>query len=32
VPPITLEQFDPAFAFFTDPEGHVVGLSKSVTQ
>lgn len=28
VPPTTLEQFGLTFAFFADPEGHVVGLSK----
>jgi predicted enzyme related to lactoylglutathione lyase len=28
VPPTVLEQFGLTFAFFADPEGHVVGLSK----
>ena len=28
VPPTELEQFGLTFAFFADPEGHVVGLSK----
>jgi uncharacterized protein len=32
VPPTTLEQFDLTFAFFADPEGHVVGLSKGATR
>lgn len=32
VPPTTLEQFGLTFAFFADPEGHVVGLSKGAVQ
>jgi predicted enzyme related to lactoylglutathione lyase len=32
VPPTTLEQFRLTFAFFADPEGHVVGLSKGAVQ
>lgn len=28
VPPTQIEQFGLTFAFFADPEGHVVGLSK----
>jgi predicted enzyme related to lactoylglutathione lyase len=32
VPPTELEQFGLTFAFFTDPEGHVVGLSKGAVQ
>jgi hypothetical protein len=28
VPPTTVEQFGFTFALFSDPEGHVVGLSK----
>jgi predicted enzyme related to lactoylglutathione lyase len=32
VPPTTLEQFGLTFAFFADPEGHVVGLSKGALQ
>jgi predicted enzyme related to lactoylglutathione lyase len=32
VPPTTLEQFGLTFAFFADPEGHVVGLSKAAVQ
>ena len=32
VPPTELEQFGLTFAFFTDPEGHVVGLSKGAAQ
>lgn len=32
VPPTTLEQFGLTFAFFADPEGHLVGLSKGAVQ
>jgi predicted enzyme related to lactoylglutathione lyase len=32
VPPTTLEQIGLTFAFFADPEGHVVGLSKGAVQ
>jgi predicted enzyme related to lactoylglutathione lyase len=32
VPPSTIEQFGLTFAFFADPEGHVVGLSKGAVQ
>ncbi len=32
VPPTTIEQFGLTFAFFSDPEGHVVGLSKGAVQ
>jgi predicted enzyme related to lactoylglutathione lyase len=32
VPPTTLEQFELTFAFFADPEGHVVALSKGATR
>jgi predicted enzyme related to lactoylglutathione lyase len=32
VPPTTLEQFGLTFAFFADPEGHAVGLSKGAVQ
>jgi predicted enzyme related to lactoylglutathione lyase len=32
VPPTTIEQFGLTFAFFADPEGHVVGLSKRAVQ
>ena len=32
VPPTTIEQFELTFAFFADPEGHVVGLSKGAVQ
>jgi predicted enzyme related to lactoylglutathione lyase len=32
VPPTELEQFGLTFAFFTDPEGHVVGLSEGAVQ
>lgn len=32
VPPTELEQFGLTFAFFTDPEGHLVGLSKGAVQ
>jgi uncharacterized protein len=32
VPPTTIEQFGLTFAFFADPEGHVVGLSKGAAQ
>lgn len=31
-PPVTLEQFGLTFAFFADPEGHVVGLSKGAVR
>lgn len=32
VPPTELPQFGLTFAFFADPEGHVVGLSKGAVQ
>jgi uncharacterized protein len=32
MPPTTLEQFGLTFAFFADPEGHLVGLSKGAVQ
>jgi len=32
VPPTEIPQFGLTFAFFADPEGHVVGLSKGVVQ
>src|SRR5579871_1190835 len=32
VPPTVLEQFGLTFAFFADPEGHVVGLSKGAVR
>jgi predicted enzyme related to lactoylglutathione lyase len=32
VPPTRLEQFGLTFAFFADPEGHIVGLSKGAVQ
>ena len=32
VPPTDLEQFGLTFAFFSDPEGHLVGLSKGAVQ
>jgi len=32
VAPTELEQFGLTFAFFTDPEGHLVGLSKGADQ
>jgi uncharacterized protein len=32
VPPTEIEQFGLTFAFFADPEGHVVGLSKGAIQ
>jgi predicted enzyme related to lactoylglutathione lyase len=32
VPPTRLEQFELTFAFFADPEGHVVPLSKGATR
>jgi predicted enzyme related to lactoylglutathione lyase len=32
VPPTELEQFSLTFAFFVDPEGHLVGLSKGAVQ
>jgi predicted enzyme related to lactoylglutathione lyase len=32
VPPTELEQFGLIFAFFADPEGHLVGLSKGAVQ
>jgi hypothetical protein len=32
VPPTELPQFGLMFAFFSDPEGHVVGLSKAAVQ
>jgi predicted enzyme related to lactoylglutathione lyase len=32
VPPTELPQFGLTFAFFADPEGHVVGLSKGAAQ
>jgi uncharacterized protein len=31
-PPTEIEQFGLTFAFFADPEGHVVGLSKGAVQ
>lgn len=31
-PPTELEQFGLTFAFFADPEGHVVGLSKGAVR
>jgi uncharacterized protein len=30
VPPTSVPEFDLSFAFFADPEGHLVGLSKGV--
>ena len=32
VPPTEIPQFGLTFAFFADPEGHLVGLSKRATQ
>jgi predicted enzyme related to lactoylglutathione lyase len=32
VPPTELEQFGLTFALFTDPDGHVIGLSKGAVQ
>ena len=32
VPPTEIAQFGLTFAFFTDPEGHLVGLSKGAVQ
>ncbi len=32
VPPTTIEDFGLTFAFFADPEGHVVGLSQGAVQ
>jgi hypothetical protein len=32
VPPTEISEFHLTFAFFADPEGHVVGLSKGVIQ
>ena len=32
VPPTNIPEFGLAFAFFADPEGNVVGLSKGVIQ
>ena len=32
VPPTTIEQVGLTFAFFADPEGHVVGLSRGAVQ
>jgi predicted enzyme related to lactoylglutathione lyase len=32
VPLTTLEQFGLTYAFFADPEGHVIGLSKGAVQ
>jgi predicted enzyme related to lactoylglutathione lyase len=32
VPPTNIEQFGLTFAFFADPEGHLVGLSKGAVQ
>jgi predicted enzyme related to lactoylglutathione lyase len=32
VPPTEIREFGLAFAYFADPEGHVVGLSKGVIQ
>jgi len=31
-PPVTLEQFGLTFAFFADPEGHIIGLSKGAVR
>jgi hypothetical protein len=31
-PPVTLEQFGLTFAFFADPERHIVGLSKGAVR
>lgn len=30
VPPTDIAEFGLSFAFFADPEGHVIGLSKGV--
>ena len=32
VPPTEIEQYGLTFAFFADPEGHLVGLSKGAVQ
>jgi predicted enzyme related to lactoylglutathione lyase len=32
VPPTAIEEFGLTFAFFADPEGHVVGLSEGAVQ
>jgi predicted enzyme related to lactoylglutathione lyase len=32
VPPTQIPQFGLTFAFFTDPEGHLIGLSKGAVQ
>ena len=32
VPPTEIAQFGLTFAFFTDPEGHLIGLSKGAVQ
>jgi hypothetical protein len=32
VPPTEVPQFGLTFAFFTDPEGHLIGLSKGAVQ
>ena len=32
VPPTDIPQFGLTFAFFTDPEGHLIGLSKGAVQ
>ena len=32
MPPTEVPEFDLTFAFFADPEGHVVGLSKGVVR
>jgi predicted enzyme related to lactoylglutathione lyase len=32
VPPTEIQQFGLTFAFFSDPEGHMVGLSKGAVQ
>lgn len=31
VPPTTVEEFGLTFAFFADPEGHVIGLSRGAS-
>ena len=32
VPPTDIPQFGPTLAFFTDPEGHLIGLSRGAVQ
>ncbi len=32
VPPTEIPDYNLTFAYFTDPEGHLIGLSKGVTQ